>query len=180
MADTKTTDAKDETHAPDQEQQEQEAIKQGQAPTEAPVERNTLKYPRRLLSAESQVMTWHHTTEFGVTVEEVLLPEYWAGVAKTLRPGHEIVVNSADMSWYARLLVRAVGRSEAHVSRIMFVEFTTKAKANTSSDFKIEWMGPTKKYGVIRKSDLAPIKDGFAEEGDAQTWIKSHEAALAA
>lgn len=177
MASTKTA-PEDETQTGET---AQDVERNGEASEPEPMKLNTTKYPRRLLTQEAAIATWYHQTEFGVTFEEVMRPEYWASVSRQfLRPGHRIIVDAVDFSWTAHLVVRAVGKGEAAVSKLSFVEFTEEAVVSDKNDFKVEWRGPTRKFGAIRKSDNAVVKENFTDEAAAWKWVRGHENALAA
>lgn len=188
MSDTQTASKEAETKkASDPKAEEAKAAEDvrgilADADQTAPVKRNTVKYPRLLHTTETAIATWHHQVEFGVSPEEIMLPEYWANVVRhQLRPGHEIIVVAADYSWRAHLMVRAVGQSEAHVGLIHAQTFGSKPQVTAAeSAYRIEWRGAQRQYGVIRKSDSAVVKENFPDEMTAQKWIISHDKAMAA
>jgi hypothetical protein len=42
------------------------------------------------------------------------------------------------------------------------------------------WSGPHTKYRVLRLSDKAVVKDGFATKEEAALWLTEHKKAIAA
>lgn len=136
--------------------------------------------PTKLLLAEHAVASYFHSPEFGVTIADVLDPEYWSHVAPQLRVGHEIRIMAGDGSWWALLLVRAVGRTEAVVQDLIYKELGNAPDASvTDSEFDVVWRGPARKFGVVRKSDKAVVKDEFVVREHAEKWLKGHLVSMA-
>lgn len=135
--------------------------------------------PTKLQLAEHTIIGYFHSPEFGVTIGDVLRPDYWAHVAPQLRVGHEIRVMAGDGSWWALLLVRAVGRTEAVVQDLIYKELGAAPDQDVAeSDFEIAWRGPARKFGVLRKSDKAVVRDEFAVREQAEAWLKGHLVSL--
>jgi hypothetical protein len=143
------------------------------------------RLPTVLRTMEHSVTRYHHTAEIGTAPEEVLEPAYWTHVAKSLRPGDEIVVTAPDYSWRSELLVRDADRTSASVMVISHKQFDKReAKpltptSNTDAMVPV-WRGPTHKWSAVRQSDGEIIKTGFASKEDAVLWISNHARAVAA
>ena len=143
----------------------------------------TKRIPTQLRTMEHSVSRYHHTAEIEQTLDDVLTPEYWTHVAKLLRPSDEIVVNAADRSWRAELLVRDTSRTAASVALISHAKFDTPAaplQAEEGSGLAPNWGGPTWKWRAIRVADGETIKHGFQSKNDAIQWIQNHVKAQAA
>lgn len=132
--------------------------------------------PTKLQLAEHTVIVYAHSPEVGVTLDDLLKPEYWSHVAPQLRAGHRIEVMAGDGAWWAMLLVRATGRHEAVVQALQFVELGEQAAEISATDmpYEVKWGGPSRKFRVVRKSDGAVIKDEFAVREHADRWLKNH------
>lgn len=137
--------------------------------------------PTRLLPAQHEIVTYSHSPEYGVTLDAVMQPEYWAHVAHMLRPGYCVILTAADMSWRAELMVRAASRTEALMGLVSHAEFGAAADvAPDNPDYEIKWRGPARKYSVLRRSDGAVVKEDFQAREQAAQWIKNHLQAMAA
>ena len=133
----------------------------------------------RLKLAESTRMIFSVTPEQGVEFKDMLKPEYWAHVGAKLHPGARIEVLAEDNTWFAELFVVACARNWAKVTTLRFVEL---AESETPSDpedlYDTNWGGANARHRVIRKTDKAVIKDGFATKADAKRWILDNESNL--
>lgn len=137
--------------------------------------------PTKLALAEHTVVTYYHVPEFETSFEDVLEPDYWAHVAPSLRQGHRIELLSADGSWWAMLLVRAAGKHEAIVQELQHVELGKSVQPEIeSAAFEVKWRGPSRKFGVIRVSDGAVVKEDIQTKEGAAKWLSNYVQNLAA
>lgn len=137
--------------------------------------------PTKLFSAEHAVVVYYHAPEFGVSLDDTLKPDYWTHVAKSLRVGHRIEMMAADGSWWAMLLVRAVGRHEAVVQALQHVELGEPVSVEIAdSAYEIKWRGPARKYGIVRKSDGEVIREDIPVKEQAVQWLQNHMKSMAA
>jgi hypothetical protein len=104
--------------------------------------------------------------------EDMLKPDYWAHVANDLKRFDLIDVIAADGSWFARLIVRAVGKLAVHVAVLSFHEFDKKEIKEEKNAYEIAWSGPKAKYRVVRTSDKAVIQDGLETKDQAKDYIE--------
>lgn len=136
-----------------------------------------MQLPTQLRAAEFTTVVYAHTPEFGVTLKDVLKPEYWTHVTRVMKPGYRIEVTSPELSYWADLLVLAVGPHEARVAVLNEVDLT-KGSGEKLPDIEVthktKWRGPARKWGVIRISDDELIKDGFQDESTAKKWLAQH------
>lgn len=138
--------------------------------------------PTKLFPAEHVVVIYHHTPELGLSLKDILEPSYWVHVAPQLRVGHRIEIMAPDGDWWAMLIVRAVGRTEAVVQELQYVKLgepTAKVKGE-ENPYKIVWRGPARKFGIVRKSDKEVVKDEFQVREHAEKWLKNHLKNMAA
>ena len=137
--------------------------------------------PTRLQLAEHASIVYYHVPEFGVALDDLLAPSYWTHVAKDLRPGNRIEVLSPIGDWWAMLIVRNVTRIEAAVSVLDHVQLEeAPAAATPDQPYRIQWRGPSAKWGIVRNADGGVVTDGMASREMAEQWLKNHEKAMAA
>jgi hypothetical protein len=117
----------------------------------------------------------------GTTIEQMLEPVFWAHVARELQPNFEIIVQPDDGSFYQRLFVRSCGANWAIVAPMDRYEFgTAETVIAEVQTHQVMWSGPHTKYRVLRLSDKAVVKDGFATKEEAALWLTEHKKAIAA
>ena len=66
--------------------------------------------------AETKRNQWFATVPEGVTPEDLLRPDYWAHVARSLRPYDEIIVANDNCEWRIVLLVEDAWHNGARVT----------------------------------------------------------------
>lgn len=126
-------------------------------------------------------MVYFVTADEGTTIEDVLKPTYWAHVTRGLLPGHEIKVMCADGSWWAHLLVRSAGTTQATVHKMNYIEFkAAENSAAADSPFTTKYRGPSHMHCVVRKEGGAVERSNFATNDDALAWIAAQAKAMAA
>lgn len=115
------------------------------------------------------------TPEPGTKLDDMLQPDYWAHIAKTLKPGYLIEVRSPDGEWYAELYVRSANDNSAHVVPLRVHSFAEAApKGATQPDVDVKFRGD-KKWSVVRKSDKAVLVEGLDTKGSAEDWVKANQ-----
>lgn len=137
--------------------------------------------PTRLQLAEHVTTNYFHTPEFGVSLEEICAPSYWAHVSRTLRPGDKIELLSPSGDWWALLIVRMSGKVEASVTVLQHVALGDADAIKTpESPYDVMWRGPTAKWGIVRKDDKSVVKDQIDTKEAANQWLANHMKAMAA
>ncbi len=126
---------------------------------------------------------WLASPAEGQEFTDLLKPDYWAHVASQLRPMDQIDVYPEDMSYYARLVVTETGVGAARVVPIIMPvalarEESEELKKSVLDDYNVKWVSPSRKYGVIRKSDGERVRDGFADKESAMQWAAGHAKTL--
>lgn len=122
--------------------------------------------------------SWDVIAARGVTIANVILPEYWLHVATKLRPTDKIEVIAEDGTWYAQLLVVNADRTWAKVFVLMHHDLT-KATENTPAraedEYDVEWT-PAGKWTITKKTQKGqpPLKDGFLSRLEAYQWLDGH------
>ena len=132
--------------------------------------------PSRFSLDEIANQNWTLTVEAGTSLEDVLNPSFMSNVANQLRPYDRIRVRVDTGEWYAELLVVQCGRVWAKLTPI----FTLKLAADDSADqeidsqYQIKFLGPHKKFCVVRNSDKESVKEQCATKQEAQAWLSSY------
>lgn len=131
-----------------------------------------------LQPAEFSRIVWAVRPEHGVTLEDLLKPEAWAHVAKSLKPGARIEVFPPDGSFYAELLVRSADANSADVFPLFRVDFSEAAEdAPASQEYELKFAGAAK-WRVLRKIDGAVMVEGLTKP-EAEAWLTKRVEALA-
>ncbi len=150
-----------------------EAAKQKEKPTLMPSGGN-------FALAEQVRVVYCATAEAGITFKQMLEVDYWAHVARQLKPYNMVECRSEDGTFWGLVLVMEVGRNWAKVHPLQYVALDTKDVAQTrtamesKSEYRVEWKGPVKKHAVIRNKDDAIVHEGSASKVDAQAWLVDH------
>jgi hypothetical protein len=118
------------------------------------------------------------TVPAGITKDELLVPGFWAHIAKDLPPWTEITVMPEDEAFYAKLLVRDSGRLWALCAILSFVPLAKEIEAPVNKDYEVKRLGPQRKFGVRRLDDNEVIRDGFVDTEAANAWLAEHLKAL--
>lgn len=131
----------------------------------------------RMRLAEYERQDWVANIEFGLTVEDIMVPGFWAHMASQLKPYDHIEARSDDGLWIAYLIVTGCDRTWARVVVDRVVKLTSKDVSETQAvtQHKVEWKGPQNKFTVIRLSDAEALKTGFSTKDEATQWMREHE-----
>lgn len=126
-------------------------------------------------TAENGYMTYSATPPAGTKREDMLNPLIWAHVAKSLRPTDEIRAIPKDGAWRAKYLVMYADRIQAKVEELEFKVLEDVKEEDLENDlYKVKWISPPLRWGVIRKSDKQVVKDSFSMKEDAAKWMQEH------
>lgn len=128
---------------------------------------------RQIQQAEFARTVWVVKPEPGVTLEQLLQPEAWAHVSKSLKPGDLIDILPADNEWYAELFVRASTDNEAKLVVLKHYAFS-ESKPTIDGEVEVKHRGGAKKWSVLRKSDKAVLVEGLETRGQADDWVKAN------
>lgn len=132
------------------------------------------RLPTVLRARVYETAEYTHICAHGVTFEMVTTPAYWTHVAKSVKPFDEIFVKSEDQSFYAHLMVTAVGSREVHTATISHVKLSQPGDVEVDDvDAEVTWRGPSRKWSVVRKSDKEVLRDSFENKEIAQRWLKN-------
>ena len=126
-------------------------------------------HPSKFKEAASARNVWHHVLDQNTKYDDLLTPEYWAHVAKTLRPGDKIEVIAEDSSFWAELFVLATANQAAAVVEIRKVALQSVELPDAQAGVKVEWKGPNLKWCVYRTKDNERIQSGIDTRMAAQT-----------
>lgn len=129
----------------------------------------------RIRPAEYDRTIFAVVPELGTSLDAMLAPEYWAHVAKNLKPGSRIEVTAEDGSWFAELYVRRASANAALVVVLRHYEFTNgKAAqpeaASEHADFTVKFRGGAG-WSVVRNSDKAIMFENGKTREQAESWV---------
>lgn len=131
----------------------------------------------RLTEAEFSRVVWSAVPESGTTLADMVKPEYWAHVAKFLKPGARIEIQPEDNSWFAELYVRTVKEQSAVVQVLRAVTFDEAPQAAaTAPAYFPKFCGPAAKWRVYRAVDNAVMAEKLDTREQADTWIADNAA----
>jgi hypothetical protein len=136
----------------------------------------------QLVAAEYHENPWIATPGQGTTIADMLVPEYWGNVAARMRRGDIIRVRPADFTWFAELIVLAVGPFTAKVFRLRHFEFDAKPEATVlaiPAGYDVKHRGKNG-WCIIRKSDNAVLKESEPSQASAVLWLDNHLKTFAA
>ena len=104
----------------------------------------------------------------------LLDPEYWSHYASDLKPNDLVIAQSEDGDWECWLRVRFVGTAEVRMAVLFSQNYTEdKIAEDAGATHKIKWISPPKKFGVIRISDNAVVKDGMYPREQAEQFLRT-------
>ncbi len=147
-------------------------------PEKKPVKLNISRFS---LVAEFKRKISQCIPEAGTTLEQMLDPSYWAHVAAKLAPMDRIEVNAEDGSFYAELLVMSASKIGANVKPLHFINLGAPVDMETPDiGMMVKYAGIHAKWRVLRTSDGAKVRDGFATREEAVLWMNDQAKALAA
>jgi len=140
--------------------------------------------PTRFRPAEFHRSVWSATVEHGTDARKVFDPKFWAHLASTLKVGDRIEIETDSREWFAEVYVVEVGTAFARVRPLRFVDLAEEAPAGAGVpgdvDFEVKWMGPARKWGVVRLSDKAAIYSDLPSKDAAQAKLAQHVRPVAA
>lgn len=136
--------------------------------------------PTEITLHDQVSQTYRLTPPSGVELDDVLKPECWAHITRNLIFGSKVEVFAADGTWYAEMIVRSVGKTEAVMGMLSHVKFgATVSPIVEDAQHEIRMRGP-RKWSIIRKSDGAVIKEDIDTREQAEIALRNHMKALAA
>lgn len=134
-----------------------------------------------ILGHEFARNVWCLTVALGTKAEHLKDSRFWVNLAAMLKIGDHLEVMPQDGAWYAHLIIRNIDRTQVKTGLITFVEFEDAAVPSQDiGDFEIKWRGPKLRFGVIRKSDQAVLRENFQTKTEAVVWAAEQAHSFAA
>lgn len=133
--------------------------------------------PNKLRAAEFVRTTLVAEIAPGVSIESVLVPEFWGHCARQLKPYARVECRAQDNKWQADLMVKSVSKTEASMWVLNYVDLEAQGKDGKTEDGAEEYtvsFAPRQRWRVIRKSDGAVIHKDEATEAEAREWLSDH------
>lgn len=136
--------------------------------------------PAHLSNAEHKRVVHTAYPVEGVTLEDVLKPDFWVHVAASLKVTDKIEVYPADMSWYAELVVLSTGNNHAKVFPVLFVEIGAKAGDEVADAvYEIKLRGP-RKWSAVHRENGSILFENIDTREDAMIELAKHMKSMAA
>jgi hypothetical protein len=141
-----------------------------------PLQNNRLKL---VCSSASDVGNhWAIVVPADVTIETVLLPEFWSNVAPQLRVADTVDVHGDGRDFYAKLYVRDVSRARVSLGLIQHTTFDALAESSEPRAHRVKYAGPHSKWVMERIADGRIMKDGCETKEAAEDALKAIERSL--
>src|SRR5262245_5047790 len=125
-----------------------------ETPASAPAEKPVLKFaklhPSNFFDAANRRNVHAITPPLNTPYEALFKPEFWANVARKIRPGDLIEVTAEDGTYFAQLYVLATAEQSVAVAELSKVQLQTVELSDGSEDFTVFWGGPIIKFAVKR------------------------------
>ena len=118
---------------------------------------------------------WAVKPEPGTSLEDMLAPDYWANVAKTLKAGDRIEITAADNSWFAELLVRSTSALTATLAVLRHTDFASakQSPAAGAVEYDVRHRGSAG-WSVVRLADKAIVFEKGDTREQADAWVKAN------
>lgn len=170
-------DYKGETQQELAERQAKAATATGQ-PAPAKVVLLTLQ-SSRVRAVDGALNSWVADCDHGVTQADLERTAFWVHNARLFRARDFIHAFCVDGSFYARLLVTAVGPKDVRVHTLEFVNLDPVAPdaLEVPSGYSLSWGGSIAKWRVVRGQDV--LREGFEHRSQAHNWLANHLQTLA-
>lgn len=116
----------------------------------------------------------------GVTMWQILQPEYWSHIARKLRPFDLVVVHPEDKSFWAELLVIDMTTIDAKVRVLRYETFGEETYVGdhgatvSRGGYLCEHAGSQIQWRIVRLSDMKTIKDGMTNQAAAESHLTAH------
>ena len=110
------------------------------------------------------------------TRDDLLEPEFWAHVAKGVRPGDEIKVMFEDNSYWCWFLVTGAGTTRLTVKLLQ--EAVLQAQTSMSVDigsYVIDYKGRVDKHTITRKADGKLMNRGISTKALAVSQAQNYQ-----
>lgn len=128
--------------------------------------------------AEFTRVVYSATPDAGTKLADVLIPTYWAHVAKQFAANTRIEAIPADNTWFAELIVRNKGPEGVTVAVLRYTDFNeVQASAKPEAGAGAFRIGHTSsdKWRVVRLADKTVVASGFDTRAAAETWLADNE-----
>ncbi|GLI92994.1 hypothetical protein [Methylocystis echinoides] len=122
----------------------------------------------RFSLAEMRRQQFLATVPDHVTIDDVLVPEFWVHVAAKVRPYDEIIVGRDDCTWRLSLVVADVWSGGVKVVELSRVELVGALEKSTeeANGLRVQWRGPNARWSVMDAAGQV-LHSGFANKDDA-------------
>lgn len=151
---------------------------------DAPAVSQPIADPSRFSEASFARREWLYTMRPGETIDTVKSSGFFKRISSKFGLGDEVIVRSASLEFYSRLLVVASDHIAAHVELRTLQEVKLAPavrKDHEANGYRVEDTADVlRRLAVIRTVDGKLMKDGFKTRQDAQHYISTELVARAA
>lgn len=135
-------------------------------------------HPSYFFDASTRRNVWHIVVTHGVAYEALFKPEYWAHVARKMRPGDLVEALAEDGSYFAQLFVVSSAPNAAAVVELSKAELQNIDLPDVTSGFEVKWSGPVLKWTVTRITDNVRVATNLETKSAATEAMANHIKAL--
>jgi hypothetical protein len=139
--------------------------------------------PGRLVAADIARNAWCVKVDPDTTKDELLRTSYWQHHIRDLRRDDEVIAMSADGSFRAHLLVRAVGPKDAAMVMLQYweLEVVTPDALDIPAGYRVDWANDISNWRASRLGEgnrWENLRDGFQTRALALAWLGEHVKAM--
>lgn len=137
--------------------------------------------PRLLKLAEYERAQFCVTIPPGVSLDSVLMPEFWGHVADRFvgKEYAKVECRAQDNKWYADLMVKRVDKQAVSMWVLGYSDLDAQASKPATADEYVVSFAPKQRWRVVRSSDGSVIHKDEATEADARAWLVANASTLA-
>jgi hypothetical protein len=144
----------------------------------------TVLNSKRFGNSEHKRTIWDADAAHGDTIADLLRPDYWANIARNLKPKDRIEVICEDNSYFAELYVFEAGSNYAKVGLLRYEVFAENAAQHGftnqgTPEYEISHGGNFHKWRVIRVSDKEVLNSQLPTQKAAEDWLFEYRKSLA-
>lgn len=113
----------------------------------------------------------------GVTINDLLVPSYWAHVARKIKPRDRLELWAEDRAWFADAIVVKASRLDVTIRVVSHLDLdAVPVHAPSRRDgYHVDYGGSVDQYRVIRDGDSQVMTLGLTK-GEAEQWIEDQVA----
>lgn len=142
----------------------------------------TVLNSKRFGNSEHKRTIWDADSAAGDTLSDLMRPDYWANIARNLRPKDRIEIICEDNSYFAELYVFEASTNWAKVGLLRYEVFAENAENNgvaVDPEYIVTHGGNYHKWRVVRVNDGEVLVSQLLSQKAAQDWLFEYRKSLA-